>query len=446
MASEVRKIAADSLDSVDDGFDHFATPITATSIERGKYEEILPLSGGSHTDMIEFLMQKGEGVYTDMSKSYLRLNVRVVQGNGAALDNTPANMDVWYQENLAHSLFQKVTVSVNSKDVEYMPDYAMQSFIYNAINYDEDTQKTTMFASSGWLTDSAVSKDGADHTNEEIAVRRAYIRGSLYLSFFVRLRSGFLNSDRLLFPGYTLGIKLTRTSPNFCLAAASNNPGHGAKVEIHNCSFFAYRVKANDALFKAQMDMMLEGARLKFPMRRIKTQTRMLTAGSTHQNIELLNQKQRPNRLIVALVNSEAYSGRYHRSPYKFPNCDVSRIELNVEGMGESTFYEPNFTTGENLARPYAALAALVGRYDTDKPFPVSMKRWRESLCLWAFDLTADRSHTDAFQLMRSGRLDLRIHFNTALADNMTALLMMEHDDMVTMGLDNDIELRVPLL
>jgi hypothetical protein len=445
METEVNKLTDDSADSVGNGFDHFAVPPSRTSVRRGKYEEILPQAGGSKTGMIEFLMRRGDGVYTDLANSYLKLTVSVRKSNGAVLTNADA-VPVWPVENFAHSLFQKVQVFVNDQEIEFHKDYPQVAHLWNLLNYDKATRESSMYVSSGWLEDASRATDGGDVEDDEKAARRGEVRESKKMSFFLRLRSGFLSNDRLLFPGFSLGVKLTRTTPQLALMAEDNTPADGARIDIEDASLYVYRLQANSSLFDAQMQELLSGARLLHPMRRIKSQTRLMTQGTSFVSIEVVNQTQRPSYLVVGLMKSTAYSGAYADSPFKYSNYDASRVELNVEGMGESVSYTPNFRTGVDLARPYAALASLVDRYDTGRAFGVSFDEWRTKSTLWAFDLTDDKSRADGFQLMKSGRLDLRFHFNTALPHNVTAFMMMEYDDMVEMGLDNNVTTKVPLL
>ena len=446
MEAEASKIIEESGDSIISGFDHFSVPETATSVTRGRYEWIQPQAGGSKTDMFEFSLEKGDGVYTDLAKMFLKFDVVVRTAAGANLDANVNNVAVWPTENFAHSLLQNVSILINDMGVEYTPYYAHQSYIFDRINYDPNTMNSTMVTSSGWIKDGAVGKDAGDHPAAVVTARKNLIAGGNKMSFYVRIRSGFLNNERYLFPGFSFKVKFTRSTPAFCLNAANNNPAGGARIEIESCLLYAYRIKANSSLFAAQMDLAVKGAKLFYPMRRMKTQTKMLTANTTTCNVEIISQKARPNRLIVAFVRANAFAGRYDLNPFHAPHYDINRVELSVQGMGETIVYEPNFRTGADLARPYAALASLVDRYDSDKPFAITFDEWKTDACYWGFDLTEDNSRTDNFQLQRSGRLELRLNFNTPLPHNVMAVAVMEFDDVVTLGLDNTVTTQLPLL
>ena len=399
MEAEASKIIPESGDSIISGFNHFSVPETATSVSRGRYEWIQPQAGGSKTDMFEFMLDKGDGVYTDLARVFLKFDIVVRLANGNDLDAQTANVNVWPTENFAHALIQNLSISVNEQNVEYTPYYAHQSYVINRMNYDLETMRTTMRTSSGWIDDDSIGKNPGDHEAEDVTARKYLITNGKKMSFYVRLRSGFLNNDRYLFPGFSLKLKLNRTTPAFCLNAANNAPAGGARVEIESCSMYAYRIKANAALFAAQMDLAVSGAKLFYPMRRIKTQTQLFTTGTNTCNMDIISQKARPNRLIVSFVRADSFGGRYDLNPFHAPNYDINKVELSVQGMGETILYEPNFQTGANLARPYAALASIVDRYDTEQPFAITFDNWKSNTCYWAFDLTEDNSRTDNFQL-----------------------------------------------
>ena len=183
----------------------------------------------------------------------------------------------------------------------------------------------------------------------------------------------------------------------------------------------------------------MAGSRLNYPMRRAKVQNRQLPQGSTHHNIDLSNQKHRPNRMLMGMVHADGYSGDYRQNPFRFQNWGLSTVEVIVDGLSDNIVYNTDFTTKENLARPYADLARMVGRHESGQPFSITYDKWQEDMCVFGFDLTEQQARTDNFRLQRSGNMSVNVTFATPLPNNVTVILVMEYDDNVDMGLDNVI-------
>ena len=447
MDAQAQKILEGSGDSISSAFGHFSVPPSQTSVTRGRYEAAEPTAGGSKTGKFEITVPAADGVYTDLSTSYLQIEARVVKADGNVVPNAIDGTHVWPKDNLAHSLFERIVVSMNGRDVEHISNYATYAYISNLINYDSETQRNVLGASSGWIADNSRGKDAADNPDADIAKRKTLVKNSPALSFTMRPRSAVLASEAYLFPGTSLTITFHRSPASFCLFATDNSPTNGASVVIDKITLYANRLKANASLFSSQMELALAGNSINYPIRRIKERTKLLVAGETMASLSFPTQQQRPSRIIVAMIHAGALSGDFSLNPYKFSHYSVTSFECKVEGLGDSILYETDFATGAGLARPYASLAQSVGRFETERPFALSFEDWKNGSTLWAFDLSEEKSRDGStFQLVRSGRLSFNIRFGAALPHNVSVLFFTEQDDVIRTGLNNDISTLVPVL
>ena len=447
MDSQPQKLSGSSADSISSAFNHFSVPPTQTSVSRGKYEEVQPSAGGSKFGTVEFVINPGDGIYTDLANSFLQLNVRVVNATGDPLSATLGDVNVWAGDNFAHSLFEKVTVRLNDRDIEYHGNYNYWAYLSNRLNYDSETQKTSLLASSGWFADDDVARDANELTDPSIARRKRLVSASKALSFSTRLRLAFFSSDLYVFPGSKVTVALNRAAPAFALGAIDNTPVGGARIEITSATFHALRLKVNASLLNAQVERALKGDRIRYPVRRVKDRTTMLVRGERSATFVLPSTKQCPSRCLVFFVNSEAAGGNYALNPYKFGNYDVTHLDCKVEGLGETIEYKTNFATGEGLSLPYSQLMKLVGRFENDRPFSVSFEEWRTRSTIWAFDLSEDKNRDGStLQLIKSGRLTFSARFANPLPHNVTVFFVTEQDDIIETGLDNAISTLVPVL
>src|SRR5277367_5423668 len=109
---------------------------------------------------------RSPGLYVDLSNSFVEVQLNVVQG-------TAAHADVSYVNNVLHTLFKDVSLSLNNTKVEgENMNYSYKSYIYIAVNTSAQA-KSHQLQTSGWLSDKAGQHDGAtDEANEGHKVRK----------------------------------------------------------------------------------------------------------------------------------------------------------------------------------------------------------------------------------------------------------------------------------
>jgi hypothetical protein len=430
-----------SVDSTHEGFDLFATPPTLTAVMAGEDEEHLPISGESLQSELEFRVMAGDKAYTDLSKSRIELEVKFVKGDGSNLSATANDHTVWLGDNFAHSLFDRVTFRVGERDIEYSPNYAMRSYIDNALNFSKENKKSGLFVSSGWIEDGATAVDGEDQTDAQRLARKTLSRSSNTLNFMMRPRLSFMSQSRLLYPRLSFSLKLSRSPASYCLSARDNAPNDGAKVVITKAVFHVRRMIANDSLYLAHAQRLVEGATIKYPIDRTRVSYYTVDQGAVQSSFKLDQSVQRPNRVVIGLVDSEAINGNFAKNPYAFKPYGLTSIELELSALGERIKFEPSFGTGSGLARPYAKLASLVDRLDTSSAFGITLDEWKSKYNFYGFDFTGDLAHGDAFHLVSDTTLTLKLKFSRALQRAVTVVVYQELDDIVKFDIKKQVSM-----
>ena len=376
----------------------------------------------------------------------IELDVKVVLQNGDDLPAAAADVLVWPGDNFGNALFTRATVRIGTGDVEFTSNYAMRAFSENNCSFTKEAKKATLFASSGWNEDAAWGTEGADTEAEVLAAvlkRKELIAGSAVLSFCLRLRLSIMSSERLLFPGLNLQVRLQRAEASYSLMSATANPAGGARVLITNAVLHARRVIANDALFGAQSDLLISGATAKYPMQRVTVKPYTLEKGSPLATIRLDQKAQQPTRVIVGLTRADAFSGSFELNPFRFQPFDLSLIELQLDGLGEGIKYEPSFPRGSGTAMAYAKFAGLDDAFDNDgKTFGITYDEWRTKSTWYAFDFTGDLVHNGAFHLVRDATMTLRMRFKEQLPCSVVEVVIKEHDELVQI----DAQRRVTMI
>ena len=84
-----------------------------------------------------------------------------------------------------------------------------------------------------------------------------------------------------------------------------------------NFVYHVRRVSANNALFNAQVEPLLQDT-LRHFRNKIKTQVKAVEQESVHKQIIIEQNTQQPNRVIVSLVKAATVAGDFKLNPFKF--------------------------------------------------------------------------------------------------------------------------------
>jgi hypothetical protein len=100
-----------------DSLELFKVPPTNITLEDSKWMEYYPISStlNSDTAPIEFEIKGKGNEYLDMSQSYLQVVCKFIKGDGT--DLTRANSTSTPLNNILHSLFSEIDISLNGKVV-----------------------------------------------------------------------------------------------------------------------------------------------------------------------------------------------------------------------------------------------------------------------------------------------------------------------------------------
>jgi hypothetical protein len=123
--------------------------------------EYYPISStlNSDTAPVEFEIKGHGDEYLDLSRSFLQVVCKFTKGDGA--DLTGGNSNSTPVNNILHSLFSEIDVSLNGKDVTLGTDtYLYKAYLEKLLSYSPDTLKTQMKACTLW------EKDTAGHMDE----------------------------------------------------------------------------------------------------------------------------------------------------------------------------------------------------------------------------------------------------------------------------------------
>ncbi|XP_077861575.1 uncharacterized protein F54H12.2-like [Saccoglossus kowalevskii] len=159
--------------------DLFTIPSTQTSIEKGSYKEINPLTNIADGP-IEFVIPSAGSDYIDIGSTLLHIKAKITNANGSnlAADATVGPANLWL-----HSLFNQIDVYLNGKQIsDASPTYSYRAMIETLLNYGGDA-KSTQIGAAIFEKDTAgkmnVANPRADDDDANMGLKRRYAYTSL---------------------------------------------------------------------------------------------------------------------------------------------------------------------------------------------------------------------------------------------------------------------------
>jgi len=139
--------------------------------------------------------------------------------------------------NLLHSMFSCLSVSLNSKPVTlHERNYRYKAYLEKLLNYGSDASGIHLVFSLWYLDPSEELKD-----NNGYSTRLKYIGNSQTVELYGRLHADLFNSDKILINGVDMNIKLTCTPEVFYLLAPKDDTK--VRIKIFDATLFITQVE-----------------------------------------------------------------------------------------------------------------------------------------------------------------------------------------------------------
>ncbi|XP_077870053.1 uncharacterized protein F54H12.2-like [Saccoglossus kowalevskii] len=189
--------------------DPFTIPPTQTSIEKGSYEEVNPLTNIADGP-IEFVIPLTGSDYIDIGSMLLHIKAKITNANGSnlAANATVATANLWL-----HSLFNQIDVYLNGKQIlDASPTYSYRAMIETLLNYGGDA-KSTQIGAAIFEKDTAgkmnVANPRADDGDADMGLSKT-------ADMIGRIHGDIFFQPKYLLNGVEVRLKLHRSKNQFC--------------------------------------------------------------------------------------------------------------------------------------------------------------------------------------------------------------------------------------
>jgi len=419
--------------------DLFSVPPTQTSMEQGSWVEYHPLTTVSDGSPIEFDVSGTGDDYIDFANTMLYVKVKVTQANG---NNLAADAEVGRVNLFLHSLFSQVDISLNGTLITSSTNtYPYRAMLETLLTYGQDA-KSSQLTSALYYKDTAGNMDSvdfatADAINDGLATRRRLTRQSRVIDMMGRIHADMFFQERYMLNEVNVKIKLIRSKDSFCLMGDDDY-----KVKITHASLFVRKVKLMPSVFLAHAKALGRGT-AKYPIRRVVCKSFAIPQNYLDVNHEKLFSGQLPTRIVIGLVNNQAFNGHREQNPFNFKNFNLQEIALYLDGQQQHAVrpIQPNIAEGQYI-RAYNTIFAGTGKLGADEGIFIDREDYRNGYALYAFDLSSDLGEDDHFSLVRQGSVRLALKFRQPLNATVTVIAYAEFENVIEIDRNRNVVFR----
>ena len=421
--------------------DLFTTPMTQTSIESGSWAEFNPTSAISDSMPIEFDINGAGASYIDLSQTQLIVRAQLLKNDGTPIGNTthvaPCNL-------FLHSLFNEIDVKLNGTLITSSNNtYPYRAYIETLLSYGRDAKKSQLTSAMYYKDEGGDTgfEEGDPHavgaTNKGMVKRNSFFKNgeTVYMQGPIHLDLMF--QDRYLPSDVGMQIRFARSKDAFSLMSDAANPSF--RIKIHECKLLIRKVNISPSVFIAPAKA-FEVGNAKYPIRRVVCKSYSVGTGMRDNIHEGLFTGQIPSRIVIGMVENQAFNGAYDRNPFNFKHFNLSSIKIYVDGQIHNNIkaIECDFGNHQSLSG-YLSLFAGSGKYRRDEGLDIDREEYERGFTLFAYDLSPDLSEEGYFNLVKEGSIRVKLKFAQALPNTINVIAYAEFESVIEINREKQV-------
>lgn len=328
-----------------DGRFHIFSPLPVdASIKEHVTVSYRPIAPLAHQEVVEFIIPPMAQYYVDLSRTKLRLGLRITDNKGEVITAADRVGLINYPLN---TIFRSMEFSIQQREITASvgSNYAYKAVIDTLLNKDPAELKSSLQA-SGFFPD---TPSFMDHIEVEEANQGLMERWVLTRNGAIAHLEGELHIDTMLISQFLpngLGFKL-RLFPArdvFCLMHDSVN---SYQIQLTSATLdMQYIIPTNDILIAHSNAIEKSPAIYSFERSNIKSW--VIPSGLTTWSIDSMFADECPNELVIAMVSSKAYTGDSGSNPFNFQHFNLEHLSFQIENFASnSAIFNPDFSKNQ---------------------------------------------------------------------------------------------------
>jgi hypothetical protein len=272
--------------------------------------------------------------------------------------------------------------------------------------------------------------------NAGLVSRSGFFRNSRVVDMLDKLHIDLCFQERFIPADVGFRIRLVRNKDAFCLM--SNNVNATYKIQIVDCKLYVRKVRLSPSVFVAHAKA-LEIGNAKYPVNRVVCKTFTVPQGNLDFSQENLFSGVLPTRLVVGLVDNDAYNGTFPKNPYNFKNYNMTQLKLYLDGQQQN--FNPIDMDFENnqYIRGFLSIYQGSGKLGKDEGIDINRDDFSRGFTLVAWDLTPDLAEHDHLNLTKEGTVRLDAKFRVALPNTINVIVYAEFESIIEIDRNKNI-------
>ena len=286
---------------------------------------------------------------------------------------------------------------------------------------------------NSYLTMGLYSKDTATEmdlvvvggANGRLKARSQYTKKSKMVEAFGLLYCNLISSDRLLLIDLPLKIVLHRQRDSFVLML--DDASRDCRVCIIRAQLCVLYIKLSDEKNR-NIQQSLPATTACYPVKCVVIKTPSLAQGISSLNWENNHVGQLPNRVFMAMVDNDAYTGSIAKDPFNFKHFSACQVAIYLNG--EMPAPPLNFVDNQYIDR-YRSLFATAGQIDMDNGLDITRADYKSGYCIFGFDTSPSLCHGELQERKINGTLRVYVEFRAPLPNSINVIMYMEFDNTI---------------
>ena len=413
---------------VEEGFSSklsvFEKPKMDTAVVQHSKERIYPTSAVTQGGPIMFRIDPSVG-YIDGANTALTMTVSLTDDKGVpvtaadkvALGNLPV-----------HTAFNQIVTTVGGTDMN-SEEGTLHSYkqMIDMIAFTSKEYKDTVAVSAGYYPDTEGTVTTTDPSatatdpNDGLMKRYLLTKTGGKATFTSTLGLEWLeNTQKYLVNGTTIYITLYQAPEKVRLLAADDTKEYRMKIESIYLSVCVVHVRPEIVI--AHSEEFNSGKNALYAYPKTSMRSHVIPAGVNRFDVSQILADKVPNLLVLGMVSSDAYAGKYTKNAFNFEDNSVSELVLEIGSQAiPGRPFNPDVANGVYTSE-YAEFQAAAGNVGNG----ISRGAYAKGLTLFVFNICHHLDLRDSVHpIIKKGHTRLSLKFKQNLTKSVMLILYM---------------------
>lgn len=414
--------------------DLFSIPDTSVGVLSTRYVEC-PLtnsisnSSNATPGPIEWRYNIQRG-FLNLQRSYVQFTIGIRDKDGKIITVAPGEeLPIVFTQFIGKTLFKQFQCYLNGVLIEdSSPLYAWRAIIENELSFDSATKETN-HSLGGYAFDDPVGDPKASGYKR----RMNWLNKNGEGQFAATLNLNLFNQPRLLLNYMDLKIIAYLNDPKFVIDSLEiDNDKNNYTYEILDMKLLLHEYLLHDSASNAIEAMLKEQKMITYPLTNVEMRSFYAAPGRFDTPECRLITSAIPKRVIMCMVDAQAYLGEHTKTPFKFDHFNIKDAFLDCGGRTiPSRPLNLDFEKDRYMPA-YLAMLEGTGLARSAANNGITRELYKNGRAFFCFEISPYLD-SDNFDLINLGTTSFNIRFNSAVpSTGLYVLLYSEFDSVLT--------------